>query len=78
MSKVIKVKVTEVVQTLRTRIIDIEDEAFDSMVVKGGIYDLDSKSLVDKPVLDYLTSLVIEQHSHEGDMTEQVIKAEIL
>lgn len=71
MSKTRKVKITEVVLIERTRIVDIE---FDEPLNYKS-YDLDNG---DEHILNHITRLVREQHSTEKDMTEMVIKAEIL
>lgn len=74
MSKIIKVKITEVVQVLRTRIVDLE---FDNI---EGINSGFKASLENDPIgiLPYITHGVKSQHSHEGDMTEEVIEVEFL
>lgn len=80
MSKIIKVKITEVAQVLRTRIVELE--AYSKHGFSGWEEDLKGKfdydNLKDKIFLDNITTLVREQCSHEEDMTEQVIRAEIL
>lgn len=80
MSKVIKVKVTEVALVTRNRIVDVEvvGDKDPLLKVKGLVFDLDDGKESSIHYLEHLTFLVKEQHSHEGDLTEQIIKAEIL
>lgn len=72
--KLQKIKITEVVQILRTRVVEVElPEGI--IYKKGEIFDMDKNFL---NTLNVITSLVRNQHSTENDLTEQVIKAEIL
>lgn len=74
MKKILKFKVTEVVEITRTRVVDVEMDHEDSSIISiRDELNLDNEE--DNYPLHILTELVRKQHSKEGDMTEQVIKA---
>lgn len=74
MSKILKFKIEEVVEITRTRIVEVEMNHEDSVILSGkDELNLDNEE--DTYPLHILTELVRYQHSKKGDMTEQVIKA---
>lgn len=78
MSNLVKIKITEVVQTVRTRIVDIEVVNYSHILdCKGKTLDLDDGDENTEQILQAITAYVRNQHSTEGDMTEEVIKATI-
>ena len=80
MKKLLKFKIEEVVVVTRTRIVEIEinNEEEESIYLTNPNLELDLDNKEDFYPLHILTELVRQQHSREGDMTEQVLKAKRL